>query len=118
MSTRPRDCYTSDPEFASAVKQLNALCDASRPFQSTQANKDHRDAFGDTIERGESYFKREFGGGFGNDVKLSAASMERLCSALFFGNQQLVAIAEKLAERRAKEAMDLQASVARLVSED
>ena len=118
MSARTRNCYRSDAEFDAAVRLLNALTDSWRQFQPTKANKDHSDEFRDQITRGDIYFKRETGTGFGEGVKLSEKSMEALCCCLFFDNRQLTAIAEKLADQREKELEESMARVSRLVAEE
>ena len=116
MSARSRNFYQGDDEFNVAVEMLNALSDIYRPFQWTTANKEHVDEFGDKIDRGDSYFKRELGGGFGNVLKLSARSMEILCGCLFFNNRQLTAVAEKMVKQRVEELADVQGRMSRLLA--
>jgi len=55
------------------------------PFQWTSriSKKEHTDQFGQTIDRGEKYWRMRMGGYYSNDLKLSAASMKRFLFLIF-----------------------------------
>jgi hypothetical protein len=78
MPRYPLEDYFSDKEFAELVRKLNALTHPAFQWRWTRARKEHEDIFGETIHRREEYFKREVGVAWGNDIKVSRISMERI----------------------------------------
>lgn len=64
-------------EFSSLLRLLNAY-DPYFPWVPTEARKEHRDPFGEQIAEGEVYFCKTVGVGWGDYVKLSRLSMQRL----------------------------------------
>jgi hypothetical protein len=90
-----REYYRSDEEFFAAVKQLSGLFISPLQFAPTIARIEHMDLFGEKIADGERYYKRECGG-FGNVVKLSEKSMDRLCCAMLRGNEFLQSLADRI----------------------
>jgi hypothetical protein len=105
-----REFYQSDADLHAAVDQLNALFDPMREFKATTARKDHVDVFGVSIRARETYYKRECGGGFGNEVKVSSESMERLCGAILFDNRWMSDIVQTVDCVRKKQKERLQSS--------
>lgn len=95
--------YFSDEEFREMVEKLNGLNPSVFPWKWTTARKEHEDLFGETIRNGEVYFKREIGVGWGDAIKLSRLSMERMLYALFSANPGLEGLAEEICEARLKE---------------
>jgi hypothetical protein len=95
--------YYKEDDFHAMVRKLNALCGSSFEWNYTQARKRHEDHFGEMIERGDIYFKRDLGGSFGNELKLSYDSMERLLFAVFASNFSLQRLAERIIEDEIKE---------------
>jgi hypothetical protein len=102
MPRRFLEEYYSDEELAKMVRKLNALTSRWSPWQRTQARKEHEDLFEETIQPNEVYFKRRVGSAWGDDIKLSRLSMERLLFVLFDANPSL----EKLAEQIGKERLE------------
>jgi hypothetical protein len=90
-------------EFDDMLDKLNALNPSAFPWQRTKARKEHEDLFGETIRDGEIYIKRQVGAGWGDDIKLSRLSMERMLYALFPANPSLEGLAEEVIEARLKE---------------
>lgn len=103
MPRRLMEQYYKQEEFEQMVKKLNALYSKMSPWRKTQARKKHEDLFGETIENGEVYFKREDGPAFDDVIKLSQLSMERLLLALFSGNYGLEESAQHVHEQREQE---------------
>jgi hypothetical protein len=95
--------YFSDEEFREMVEKLNALTPFAFPWQPTTARKAHEDHFGEAIQDGEVYFKRQVGAGWSDAIKLSRLSMERMLDALFSANPGLEGIAERIHEARQEE---------------
>ena len=102
--------YKSEEELQVAVNQLNALFDPFHEFKVTTARKDHVDAFGVLIKSRETYYKREFGSGLGNDIKVASTSMEQLCGAILFNNRWMEDIVQTVEFIRKKHASRLQSS--------
>lgn len=92
--------YYSEAELREMVAKLNALGAQISPWRETSARKEHADLFGERIERGEVYFKREDGPAYDNNIKLSRLSMERFLVALFSGNCGLDHLASQIREDR------------------
>jgi hypothetical protein len=67
-------------------------------WEFTKANKDHVDAFGQPIADGEIYFKRQFGMGWQQNVKVSMLSMQGLLHVLFGTNSWGRVVATRLKE--------------------
>ena len=88
------------------VEKLNALNHPTFPWQWTQARKEHEDLFGETIQDGETYFKREIGAAWDSVIKLSRLSMERLLYALFSANLGLQEVGEEIAQQRQEELLE------------
>jgi hypothetical protein len=87
-------------EFDDMLDKLNALNPSAFPWQRTNARKEHKDLFGEAIRDGEVYFKRQVGAGWGDDIKLSRLSMERMLYALFGLNPGLEGLAEEIYKAR------------------
>ncbi len=94
-----QDYYSKD-ELNKKVEILNAFISEYFPWQLTRANKDHIDLFGETIEKGESYYKRQCGAAYDDVLKLSQLAMARLCHALFRSTSLLEPIAEQILKGR------------------
>ena len=97
----------NDEEFATRLDCLNALygsrSSAVTRWKYVEARKKHTDEFGDTIQKGEVYFRRHRGG-FGYDVfKVSRGSMEKILELLFFDNQPFQTFAEELKAKLKKQ---------------
>jgi hypothetical protein len=90
-------------EFDDMLDKLNALNPSAFPWQRTKARKEHKDLFEERIRDGEVYFKRQVGAAWGDDIKLSRLSMERMLYALFSLNPDLERLAEEVIEARLKE---------------
>ena len=102
------DIYESE-EFERKLKQLNALCDSMSNWSETRAAKDHEDEFGSRITSGDMYYKRELGGGFGNNLKLSRQTMDQFLFSLFGNNELLRNLADTMItieEVRTQEVID------------
>jgi hypothetical protein len=93
-------------EFDDMLDKLNALNPSAFPWQRTKARKEHKDLFGETIRDDEVYFKRQVGAGWGDDIKLSRLSMERVLYALFSLNPGLERLAEEVIEARLKQRLE------------
>lgn len=94
--------YYSEDDLDKKVEMLNAFISEYSPWQLTHANKDHGDLFGETIERGERYYKRRCGVAYDDVLKLSQLSMARMCHALFRSASFLESIAEQILKNRAE----------------
>lgn len=114
MSGRFVGEYYTEEEFKEMVEKLNALMPRLSPWQWTHARKEHEDLFGEMVKPGDYYFKRKDGPAYGDVIKLSRLSMERLLVALFSGNFPLAQLAQEnhearlewLARERAKSFLD------------
>jgi len=88
-----------DEVFGEQLNRVNALCGPFFGFQETQAAKVHVDTFGDTIELGEIYYRRDLGAfDYSDDVKLSERSIQSFLYALLernHGVQRTADAAEK-----------------------
>lgn len=87
--------YYTDQEFFPIFSKLNALFPQTSPWEETKARKEHKDLFGEIIQPGEIYYKRQDGMAFDENTKLSRLSMERLLHALFgrnWGLNELAAV--------------------------
>lgn len=67
---------------------------------------DDLDLFGVRIEEKDVYYKRDRGG-FGNDVKLSQQSMDRICVAVLFDNRLLASLSDKILSQRRQKMEDI-----------
>ena len=90
----------TDEEFRVAVERMSALCSENFGFKLTRAAKDHTDLFDQPIRKGDDHYTR--GGGFGDCLRLSKASMDRVCVAVLFDNRFLTSLADKVREQRQK----------------
>jgi hypothetical protein len=81
-------------ELDERVRKLNGLFPLSPCWRLVQAKKDHEDAFGFEIKRGEWYYKRDVA--YFDAIKYSLASMEQVVEGLFCQNPALEKIAEHL----------------------
>jgi hypothetical protein len=103
------DLIYDDQEFGRRLQQLNALCHGLSKWTETRAAKEHQDEFGRTIASGDMYYKRELGGGFGNDLKFSRQTMDQFLFSLFASNELLQAMADKMVrvdQERMRELVD------------
>ena len=85
-----------DDEFRKLVEKLNALYPALDRWKFTTARKAHEDEFGDSIQEGATYFKRQYDVAWDAVLKLSRNSMEMLLFCIFNGNFQLQKHCEEL----------------------
>ena len=97
----------SEEESQRLVWMLNALYFGSPYFgfdgwKPTKARKNHEDAFGDEIQEGEMYFKRQYYQAWDSVLKLSRRSMDKLLFAVYGGNTDLEKFCEKLHETKSK----------------
>jgi hypothetical protein len=90
---------------------LNAFLPEVRGWRRIKARTAHEDLFGDEVRAGEEYYSRQAGMGFGDVLKLSQASMDRLLVAVFFANDGLRKIAAGETERRKAMLMEEMMSV-------
>jgi len=74
---------------------LNLLC-GYWDFSVTHARKDHIDEFGDTIEGGDYYVSRKYNPGYHNTFKISLKNMRAIIRILFWGNETIKQICNKL----------------------
>jgi hypothetical protein len=77
------DHIYSDKEIAELVDKLNACYPVDFQWAYKRAIKEHTDLFDQKISAGEHYYRMRMGGSYGNDLKLSCLSMERLLFAVF-----------------------------------
>ena len=75
-------------EFQAHLHLLNALYHPTDSWQATTARKDHVDLFGQPIRNGAVYYRKHVGPGWGDVVRLSRLSMDRLLYVLFGANLQ------------------------------
>jgi hypothetical protein len=95
---------TSDEKsFREDLQRLNALCGPVWHWEPTKARKEHTDNFDAPIRRGETYFKKTCGVGYGDDIKLSRTSMETVLFAVIGSNPFLQMAADRLVESEARE---------------
>ena len=95
---------TSDADdFRENLQRLNAMCGPVWRWERTKARKAHTDDFNAPIRRGEIYFKKTCGVGFGDDIKLSWSSMEIFLFAVIGSNPFLQMVADRYVESEAKE---------------
>lgn len=80
------------------VRRLNALLGSYSAFVETTARKEHEDEFGNKINEGELYFKRQVGEGYHQVVKISKNSMNQIIEIIFGRSQHLVDLADKILE--------------------
>jgi hypothetical protein len=75
--------FYSDNQIARLVDKLNACYPVEFQWMCKRAIKSHTDLFDQKIQVGEHYYRMRMVGGFGNDLKLSEQSMQRLLYAVF-----------------------------------
>jgi hypothetical protein len=110
---KPTLQYHTEDELSEMFKKLDAISDQmSGAWQESKAQKEHIDMFGETVHRGQYYFKRTIGPGFHNVLKLSQVSMDRLLHAVFADNKQLQFIAEQFQEKQLEDMRTLLNKVA------
>ena len=96
-------------EFQVHLRLLNALYHPSDSWQATAARKDHTDLFGQSIPNGAVYFRKRSGPGWGDVIRLSSLSIDRVLYLLFGVNPQgreIAAQLERLQENWVKEEFD------------
>ena len=76
------DLY-SDKRIVRLLDKLNACYPEDFQWTCKRAIKVHTDLFDEKIRAGEHYYRMRMIGGFGNDLKLSGQSMQRLLFAIF-----------------------------------
>lgn len=92
--------FTDEAEFRAAFKRLTALQGQWPAWEAPEARKEHEDAFGVTIKRGETYFKKQVGSPFADPVKLSRSSMEKLLYIFVATSPQMEAMADLLIQEQ------------------
>ena len=95
MPREPLEIYSF--EVNKVLDTFNALF-PGQPWKHTSARKEHVDLFGEVIKNGESYYRRHVGAGWGDVVRLSRLSMERLIYVFFHTNPLLREIAKEFYE--------------------
>lgn len=75
-------------EFQFYLRLFNALYHPSDLWQATTARKNHVDLFGQPIRNGAIHYRKHVGPGWGDVVRLSRPSMDRLLYVLFGANLQ------------------------------
>ncbi len=90
-----RRYYYSDEELPEMVERLNAFYDEAT-WSYKKAHREHKGLFGEVIREGEMYFRIRFGDDYGEDLKLSCRSMDRVLCLLFAPNPKLIPWADKL----------------------
>lgn len=103
--------YESQEAFRTDVKRLNALFKQPYSWKNTQAIKGHTDQFGNKVKEGEVYYKRSYGMGYDDELKLSKASMQQILIALFSGNEPLCDFADEIIEQRQRTLIEKQRKI-------
>jgi hypothetical protein len=98
--------FESDDAFWKSFERLNALNGEGWRREPTTARTRHIDLFGDTINKCEIYFKKEYGSAFASVVKLSRASMERALFAVVESSPVIRQIGDHLLEQERKRMFD------------
>lgn len=98
--------YYDDNELFEQINRINALLGSENEFETTIAKKEYSDIFGVKILFGETYYKRQIDQGYGDIIRLSRATMERLLYAFFANNQQLTNLADKLYQNEIQELLN------------
>lgn len=91
--------YTEE-EFNKLLDCLMGVTNEYAQWSPTKANKEHDDFWGDTIKRGEIYYKRCYGRTYDDIIKLSERSMDKLLFAIFAGNPDLKILGEHINKER------------------
>jgi hypothetical protein len=94
-----------DKEFYEQLKKLNAIHNSFFSWSSTTAKKDHLDEFGGEIKRGEEYYRRNVGSGWGDDFRVSRKSMEKHLEILFYMNNELEELAGQTLKQQEQQFM-------------
>jgi hypothetical protein len=92
--------HCDDEELHNMVGLLNGLIPELFPIRWTKARKEHEDLFGETISTGENYLTRKTGAAWGDSVKLSQLSVERVFLSIFDDNPGLRKLAHQVNEQR------------------
>jgi hypothetical protein len=92
MSKDSLESYSFDVD--KVLHTFNSLF-PNRPWKHTSARKAHVDLFGEVIRIGDVYYRRQVSAGWGDVVRLSRLSMERLIYVFFHTNPLLQKIAEE-----------------------
>ncbi len=91
-----------DKQLHELVEKLNAIGSSFNEWRWTKARKQHDDEFNDIIEADQFYFKKQYGCGYDEVLKLSRASMEMLLFCLFNGNFAFERMCERWVEENKK----------------
>ena len=83
MSEGKDDPESSAAEVEELVRKLNMTYDDAFQWTSKRAQKEHTDLFGETVQRGDRYWRMRMGGAFSNDLKLTDGSMRRFLYGIF-----------------------------------
>jgi hypothetical protein len=87
-------------KLAPFVELLNALSDETARWRVAFGGKDYTDAMGDFIPAGRDHFRKGELRADGEEVRLSAASMDRFIMILFKHNRQGMELAKRAREER------------------
>ena len=92
--------YLDDKKFIELFSRFDALFHDWGRWKAVKARKDHMDVFGEPIQTGETYFKRDYGASWDATIKLSRKSLELVMFVMFAGNLILEQVADKFIEAR------------------
>jgi len=96
-------CVYNENQFAEKIELLNTLLNPYMQWQSVVARKDHKDLFGVTIKQYEVYFKRIHGQAYGDVIKISRESMDKIVYVLLDGDFRLQELSKTMRKIRMKE---------------
>ena len=92
--------YLDDEKFVELFSRFDALFHDWGNWGAVKARKDQTDLFGESIQTGETYYKRDYGASWDATIKLSRKSLELVMFAMFAGNLILEQVADKFVEAR------------------
>lgn len=94
-----------EEDFTKYLEKFNGLFSEYSEWHPTRANKEHKDDFGNDIEYGEIYYKREYGAGYHQVFKISGKSLAIIFQILFWQNRSFEDFAEHGAKEKEKTRM-------------
>ena len=95
--------FENEDRFRELFDAFNAFSPRYQRWRYTTARKDHIDLFEEPIKDGEVYFKCQNGPAWGDVIKISRLSMERLLYVVMANNPHLEAFGKYCQEERVKE---------------
>jgi len=90
--------FKSSDEFWEVFNKFNCLNGDWERWETPVARKQHCDLFGDTVDIGEVYFKKQVGQAFDQVVKVSIRSMAKILYVALLQSGRLMQLASQCAD--------------------